>query len=63
MDFVNGVAEKLIGSHQGEFKAFVHEYDYQIKKGEKRPMISLPKKLTKRYAVTLLRLRPRLARQ
>ena len=35
MDFVNGVAEKLIGSHQGEFKAFVHEHDYQIKKGEK----------------------------
>ena len=35
LDSVNGVPQHQIGSHQGEFKAFANEHDYQIKKGEK----------------------------
>lgn len=35
LDSINGISQNQIGSHHGEYKAFVNEHDYQVKKGEK----------------------------
>ena len=35
LDSINGIPQNQIGSHHGEYKAFVNEHDYQVKKGEK----------------------------